>query len=438
MGATANLELDDALREVEAKYVADNPKSLAQYQRACEVLPGGNTRSVLHYSPFPLTMTTGAGARLDDVDGHRYVDFLGEYTAGLYGHSNSTIAEAVKAALDSGIVLGAPSDHEVELATLIRDRFPSCEQVRFCNSGTEANLMALGLARGHTGREKVMVFDGGYHGGVLYFAHGASPVNAPFDTVVGTYNDLDGCVALIEAHCRDLAAVLIEPMMGSGGGIAADVEFLKALRDATARHGIVLIFDEVMTSRLSPAGLQGLVGVTPDLTTLGKYLGGGLTFGAFGGRADLISRFDPRREDAFPHAGTFNNNVLTMAAGACGLRDIFTPEVATELNARGDRLRTALNSIAAQHDVPAIVTGIGSILCMHFQRTPITEPAHTEATPASARALAHLYLLSQGVYTARRGFMSLSLALDEADYARLEAAFARLCDDWGPVLRRTS
>ncbi|MEM7251878.1 MAG: aspartate aminotransferase family protein [Pseudomonadota bacterium] len=432
----ANLSLEAALKQVEARYVQSNPRSDAQNVRAATVMPGGNTRTVLHYSPFPLVMAHAESASLWDIDGHEYVDFLGEYTAGLYGHSNPRIAAAVKAALDSGIVLGAPNRDEAELAELICARFPSCQQVRFCNSGTEANMMLLGLARGHTGREKIMVFDGAYHGGVLYFAHGASPVNAPFDVVLGRYNDTDATISLIEAHKDELAAVLIEPMMGSGGGIAADPTFLGALRDVTERDGILLIFDEVMTSRLSPGGLQKALGITPDLTAFGKYLGGGLTFGAFGGRAELIGRFDPRREDAFPHAGTFNNNVLTMAAGVTGLRDIFTPEAATRLNDSGDAFRERLNQLAQTANVPVQVTGIGSIMCFHFQRASIVRPADTDATPTEARALFHLALIERGIYIARRGFMSLSLVLESHHFTQFEQAFTDICDEWGPVLRR--
>ena len=281
---------------------------------------------MLFYEPFPLSMAKGEGARLRDLDGHEYRDFLGEHTAGLYGHSNPRILDEIRGALASGIVLGAPNRYEVELAELVCARFPAVDRVRFCNSGTEANLMAIGLARAVTGREKVLVFEGAYHGGVLFFKEGESgPVNAPFPFVFGRYNDTEATLAVIERHGSELAAILVEPMMGSGGCIEGDREFLGALREAADRHGALLLFDEVMTSRLGPGGRQGELGILPDLTTLGKYIGGGLTFGGFGGRADLMERFDPRRPDAIPHAGTFNNNVLTMSAGIVGLRDIFTP-----------------------------------------------------------------------------------------------------------------
>ncbi len=420
-----NVDLDAALADAESRYRARTPRSAEHYQRACASMPGGNTRSVLHFSPYPVTVTRAEGASLWDADGHHYRDFLGEYTAGLYGHAEPRIADAVREALASGIVLCAPNRYEAELAELICARFPCCERVRFTNSGTEGNLMALGLARAATGRDAIMVFDGAYHGGVLYFAHGASPVNAPYPVVQGCFNDTGRTLEIIERHAERLAAILVEPMQGAIGCIAAERGFLGALREAADRHGIVLIFDEVMTSRLAPGGLQEALGVTPDLGSFGKYLGGGLTFGAFGGRADLMDRFDPRRADALPHAGTFNNNVLTMAAGLTGLRDLYTPAACEALNSRGERLRAALERLATRHDFPLRVTGVGSILGLHFLRGPVRCAADVERGNTGLAALFHLEMLEAGWYTARRGFMSLMLPLRDDDCEGFVAAAER-------------
>ena len=435
MTSGRNLTLDGALAEAAERYVSANPASAARYEEARRSLPGGNTRTVLFYDPFPLAMAKGEGARLRDLDGHEYRDFLGEYTAGLYGHSHPRILGEVREALDAGIVLGAPNRFEAELAELVCARFPSIDRVRFCNSGTEANLMAIGLARAATGREKVLVFEGAYHGSVLFFKEGESgPVNAPFRFVFAPYNDPEAALAAIERHGSELAAILVEPMMGSGGCIEGDPEFLGALREAADRHGAVLVFDEVMTSRLGPGGRQGQLGILPDLTTLGKYVGGGLTFGGFGGRADLMERFDPRRPDAIPHAGTFNNNVLTMSAGIAGLRDVFTPEEAVRLNARGDVLRGRLQEIADGRGVPFRATGCGSILGLHWQAEPIRRPSDTAATPPAARALSHLEMIRRGFYFARRGFISLSLPLEAGDYDDFAGAFADFLDEHREVL----
>jgi len=431
-----NRSLDAAVAQLEERYVGANPKSGAQFDASLKTMPGANTRSVLFYDPFPVTLVGGKAAVVTDLDGHDYVDFLGEYTAGLYGHSDPTIAAAVRKALAAGTVLGGPNPYEAELATLMCERFPSVERVRFCNSGTEGNLMALSLARVATGRDTIMVFDGAYHGGVFYYAHGGSPMNVPFPTIVGEYNDADRARALITEHAADLAAIIVEPMMGSGGGIAGTPEFLGALRAEADRHGIVLVFDEVMTSRLAPGGLQERLGILPDLTSFGKYLGGGLTFGAFGGSAKLMGRFDPRSADALPHSGTYNNNMLTMAAGAAGLRDVFTPQAAAHLNESGDRLRQRLQEAARAAGVPAQISGVGSILAVHFQERPIVRPADTEDTPLAARKLFHLAMLHEGLYLARRGFISLSLPLQAADYDRFVTGFETFLNEHGDLLER--
>jgi glutamate-1-semialdehyde 2,1-aminomutase len=263
---------------------------------------------------------------------------------------------------------------------------------------------------------------------VFFFASAdGSPINAPFPFIVGRYNDSDGAVRLIAEHADELAAVIVEPLQGSGGVIPGDHGFLRALRDATAAHDVLLVFDEVMTSRLAIGGLQATVGIRPDLTTLGKYLGGGLAFGAFGGRADLMRRFDPSQPDALPHAGTFNNAVLTMAAGAAGLTQVYTAAEVARLNALGDRLRDRLNRLAAEHDLDFCATGVGSIVGLHFTRGPVRRI--TDLPKADdLRALLHLHLLEQGYSYARRGFVALSLPLEEADvdgFATAVEAFAR-------------
>ena len=260
-------------------------------------------------------MGAGDGSQLTDLDGHTYVDLLGEYTAGLYGHNHPVIRQAIDAALDDGWNFGAHGRAEARLAELLCDRFPALDLVRFTNSGTEANLMALATATAHTGRAKVLVFDGAYHGSILSFGGGGLAINAPHQWVVSTYNDIETTGRLLDRHGADLAAILVEPMLGSGGCIPAEPAFLAFLRQAADRVGAVLVFDEVMTSRMSAGGMQQRLGITPDLMTLGKYVGGGMTFGAFGGKRELMSLYDLREDGAVPHAGTFNNNALSMAAG---------------------------------------------------------------------------------------------------------------------------
>jgi glutamate-1-semialdehyde 2,1-aminomutase len=417
----ATTELTARLAEAEARYAESNPESRRFHEARARVMPGGNTRTTIHQAPFPLTIVRGEGARITDADDHEYVDFLGEYTAGLYGHSHPVIVEAIREALADGIVLGAPNRYETALAEAVCARFPSIELVRFCNSGTEANLLALSLSRAVTGRSRVLVFTGAYHGGILLFAHGVSPLNPPFEWVVGEYNDAVGAARLVEEHARDLAAVIVEPLQGAAGVIRGDPAFLRALREATAEHGTLLVVDEVMTARLARGGMQQLLGVDADLTTLAKFVGGGLSFGAFGGRADLMSRFDPSRADALQHGGTFNNDVLTMAAGSAGLTRVLTEAEIARLNALGDRLRDRLNAFAAERELEFCATGYGSLVGLHFARGPVRSERDVPES-AELRGLLHLNMLERGFSYGRRGFIALSLPLGEAEIDGFAAA----------------
>ncbi len=429
----ANIDLAAALAEAEERYRADNPKSVAQHRLACAAMPGGNTRASVHVDPFPLTMTHGEGARLWDLDGHEYADFLSEFTAGIYGHSHPAIRRAINEALDGGLNFGAHGEAEARFAAAVCARFPSIELVRFTNSGTEANLMAVGAARAITGRPKILVFAGGYHGGVFYFRGHGSPLNAPFEYLIGRYNDLGTVEDLVRPHRAELAAILVEPMQGTTGCIPAEHAFLAGLRALASETGALLIFDEVMTSRLAPGGLQEVHAILPDLTTLGKYLGGGMSFGAFGGRRDIMERFDPRRPDAFQHAGTFNNNVLTMNAGLVGLTQIYTPERAHALNDWGDRLRQRLNALVRRHRLPMQFTGLGSMMSVHLTDRPI----RSEADAALGdRRLADLFwfdLVARGLWFAKRGMFALSIALDDQAADQLAAAVEEFAQTRAPL-----
>ena len=423
MTATDELtHLDTALTQARERYVAERPVGAAMHAEAREVMPGGNTRTVLYHPPFPMRIARGHAQHVIDVDGHDYVDMLGEYTAGLYGHSQQPILDAVRAALDEGISLAGHNVYEARLAREIVDRFPALELVRFTNSGTEANLMAISLARVVTGRSGIAVARGGYHGGLLYYGGGGSPVNAPYEAIVLDYNDVDGARSAIREHAEHLAAVVVEPVLGSGGVIPATREFLQALREESAAHGVLLVLDEVMTSRLSPGGAAPLYDVTPDLLTLGKYLGGGLSFGAFGGRADLMSRFDPSQPGALPHAGTFNNNVLSMAAGFAGLTQVLDDARLDALNARGDRLRAEMQAVMAPHGW--VVTGMGSMVGFHPVPGPVRSPADLAGADDRRRELLFLDLLERGFYVAPRGFIALSIEVTDDDVDAFVTAVA--------------
>jgi glutamate-1-semialdehyde 2,1-aminomutase len=408
-----NADIDQALEDARRLYVEKRPKSQALAEEAERYMPGGNTRTVLYHGPFPLRAASGDGALLTDADGLRYVNLVGEHSAGLYGHSHPVIKTAVAEALDKGFNLAAHNIYEIQLAKLLCERFSSIERVRFTNSGTEANLLAIATARAFTQRSKVIAFEDGYHGGLLYFAGGGLPINAPFPFLVAKYNDLDGTRALIRAQASELACVIVEPMLGGGGCIAASRDFLLMLREETRKSGALLIFDEVMTSRFKGGGAQGLWGIAPDLTALGKYLGGGMTFGAFGGRSDIMSMYDPRKKDAIPHAGTFNNNVVTMAAGIAGLSKLFTPERAVQLHDFGESTIAQLNGALQEMRIKLVVTGVGSLMMFHDSTAGPIGAGSLRKEDARLKQLLYLDLLEQGYFIGPRNFLALSLEVTE-------------------------
>jgi glutamate-1-semialdehyde 2,1-aminomutase len=414
--------LTAALAEARRRYAEQRPRSRALAERAAKVLPGGNTRTVLHIDPFAFRVVGADGAVLHDADGFDYVDLLGDYSAGLLGRTDA-VADVIRGVLERGWSYGAMSEPETVFAEAVVARYPSIEQVRFTNSGTEANVMALMTARYATGRGTVVVFDHGYHGGPLYFGDAGAPLRIPFDYLVLPYNDVAAAHAAFAAHGDEIACVLVEPMQGSGGCIPGDPDFLAALRALTSASGAVLIFDEVMTSRLSVGGAQQLLGITPDVTTLGKYLGGGLSFGAFGGRRDLMATFDPAR-GGLSHAGTFNNNAFTMAVGAYVASELVGADALAAVNDRGDRLRAGLQARFDASPLPFCVTGWGSLLCVH----PVASPAELEAADPAWRDLFFHDLLDAGFYTAPRGMLALSTAVSDDDTGAFLEATARFTE----------
>ena len=419
--------VDQAVINAHAAYAAARPLSAAQAEAAAKVLPAGSTRSVLDFDPFPFRVAKAEGSLLHDVDGFTYVDLLGDYTAGLFGHNPPEIAAAVQAVLDRGWSLGAIGDNEHRLAELMCERFPSIEQVRFTNSGTEANLMAISLARHGTGRSKVLAFNGAYHGGLLYFGPTGKDLRAPYDYVMCNYNDLASVAEAFDRESEDIACVLIEPMMGSGGCIPGDVDFLTGLRELCTQHGVLLIFDEVMTSRMAPGGGQERLGIVPDMTTLGKYLGGGMTFGAFGASAELMGAFDPARQGSLTHGGTFNNNAMTMGVGAAAVEQLLTREALDGLFARGVALRTAINERGRGRGVTA--TGWGSIMALHVTDSEVNRPGDLAASDARVGDLLFHGLLARGFYIARRGFIALSLAVTDEQIELFLSALDEVLDD---------
>ena len=384
-------------------------------------LPGGSTRTTIFSAPYPPYMARGEGIRTWDLDGNEYRDFLGNYTSLILGHAHPEVVAAVTAQVRRGSAFAAPTETEIELAEEIRARLPSIERIRFTNSGTEATMFAIRAARAFTGRPLLAKFEGAYHGThdtVLAWSPGVPQATSELVLEL-PWADPDGVERVIAGRERELAAVIIEPVQGAGGVRAASPEFLGFLRELTTRIGALLIFDEVIAFRVGPNGAQGrLGGVRPDLTTLGKIIGGGYPSGAFGGSDAVMTQFDARQPGALVHGGTFNGNPVAAAAGMATLRHL-TAERYAELERMGDRLRAGLTSAFERAGLDARAGGIASI----FQVFPGSSLAAPDGlSPQSALFLG---LLLDGFHLAPRGMGALATPTTDGDVDDLIAAAVR-------------
>ena len=388
----------------------------------------------------PLFIARAEGSRVVDHEGRGYIDYVCAWGPLILGHAPSGVVRAVVEAVPEGTGFGAPTAKEVEIAELVRERMGGIEQLRLVNSGTEATMSAIRLARGCTGRSKVLKFDGCYHGhvdallakagsGVESFSLPDSagvPESFTAGTVLARFNDADSVRSLVERHGEDLAAVIVEPVCGNMGVIPPAPGFLEGLREVTARQGIVLIFDEVITGfRVARGGAQERYGVTPDLTCLGKVLGGGLPVGAFGGRRDIMARLAP--EGPVYQAGTLSGNPVTVTAGLATLRALEGPDVYRELEEKGRLLETGLREVLAR-GVPGTVNRVGSMLTLFLGPERVASP--DDARTCDRERFARLFhgMLARGVYLPPSQFESwfVSLAHTEQDIAATVEAFA----DW--------
>ena len=436
---TATTTAVSGLAKLEATYRERSPRSAALAERANRVLPGGDTRAAAHHPPYPLAFASGAGCRLTDVDGVVHLDLLGNYTSLVHGSAYPPIVEAVARQVARGTAWAARHEPQVRLAEDLCARIGSLERVRFTNSGTEAAMLALHIARAATGRPGILMARGGYHGSheaTEYGTHHDVPDHQPLGAGVvhlADHGDAAGFATALAEHGPEIAAVFLEPVLGSGGVRDAPPGFLVEVAEAAHRAGALLVLDEVITVRLASGGAQQLHGVTPDLTLLGKLIGGGFPVGAVGGRADLLALTDPAT-GPIAASGTFNGNPVTAAAGEVSVRELTADRIAV-MAAHAERLDADLRGAGADAGLDLHVTRSGSLLNLWLAPPP--PPGASGRADAVAIAALHLAAAVHGVHLAPRGLIALSTVLTDADLTEATERLAAALRDAAAALLRT-
>jgi len=418
-------------------YVDATPTSEQALHRARRHLPMGLTRSTLAFRPHPFFVARGEGAYVLDLDGNRYLDLVNNYTSLIHGHTHEATRAAVIRAMEESPAPGAPTQLEELVARDLATRIPNLELMRFSTTGSEAVLCALRAARAFTGRSRILKFEGGFHGSIddVQVSIGQTPMGAgtygpgtpatgginDAGTIIAIYNDINSVTDALAAHGEEVAAVIAEPFLGNAGLVDAAPGFLRAVAELAAAHGAVFILDEIQSCRVAFGGAQSLHGVTPDLTTVGKTIGGGLPLAAAGGRRDIMAVYDGF-EPVVNQTGTFNGFPLSLAAALATLENWREAHV-DRLNEAGDRVRTGLRRVLRQHSVPAVVNGRGSMFHVAFSSVPVDRyAAHVGASRDMGLAL-HRELLLRGVSIMPRGTGCLSTAMSDSDVDHLLEMF---------------
>ncbi|MSO93696.1 MAG: aspartate aminotransferase family protein [Rhodospirillales bacterium] len=415
-------------------------RSAELYERACKVLPGGNSRTSVFRLPHPIYAQSAEGKTIIDVDGVKRTDFLNNYTSLVHGHRHPVVMEAVRKQLDNLTAIGMATESEILLSEILCERVTTFERMRYTNSGSEAVMMAIKAARAFTGRPKIAKCEGCYHGSYdfaevsmattpenwgneprsMAYSDG-TPQGVLDNVVVIPFNKTEDAERILSAHGKELACIVIDPVPNQAGLVRARPDFLNMIRDFCKKNGVLLLFDEVITFRLGLGGAQGEFGFAPDLTAIAKTIGGGFPVGAVGGRADVMSVFDPSKgKPKAPHAGTFNANPVTMTAGAAAMKHL-TKDRMDYINRLGERARKQIAEAFKAAGIPGQVTGMGSLFRFHFSTDEFTDYRSTFASAAQKKMVAALseYLLDHGFLLAPTGMGNISTVVGEADVDRL-------------------
>ncbi|MFO1171192.1 MAG: aspartate aminotransferase family protein [Hyphomicrobiaceae bacterium] len=419
------------------------PKSQALHERARKVMPGGNTRAIVWQSPYPTYLASGKGAYVTDVDGNRYLDLLNNYYTLIHGHARAEVVEAMTRQAALGACFSLPTEREIELAEVLCGRVKSFDEIRFTNTGTDAVMFALKGARALTGRPMIAKCEGAYHGAYepvevsvetsperwgnrpakIIYSKG-TPEKMVSDVLVTPFNRTEESLSILSDHAKNLAAILVDPMPARIGPVFAEKAYLEALRAFCDKHGIVLIFDEVACFRAGHGGVQSILGIDPDMTTLGKIIGGGLPVGAVAGKREFMRVFDPSKgkPDA-PHSGTFSANPMTMAAGHAAM-SLLTPAAFEHLSGLGKRLQKGVAAAISDAKADMQVIGYGSTWRIHPHTRDIVDYRTSHPAPAEAARMSDFVkrLFAKGFIVSGNGSMALSTAMVDADIDSFVAA----------------
>ncbi|WP_137391091.1 aspartate aminotransferase family protein [Rhodoligotrophos defluvii] len=424
----SNARLKDTA--IEREYRARTAKSAELMERAARSITGGNTRTTVFHPPYPVVFERGSGPWLWDVDGNRYLDLFYNGLSIIHGHDYPPIREAITSRLSDGMALGNISDELVSFAELLQARLPNAELLRFTNSGSEAGMIAVRVARAVTGRPLILKAERAYHGSYSDLEAGLYGFrDMPGRALIAEFNNVASFEKVLAEHGRDIAAVVLEPIMFTGRVIPPEPGFLTGVQALAKKHGAVFILDDCLMFRLAEGGSAERFGLDPDLIMLGKFLGGGTPMGAVAGRAEIMSILDPRKGGSVFHGGSFNGNRIGAAAGRVAVADLTAGAIAA-MDGRAIQLRQALKAKADALGLPVAVTGAGSVLGIAF----LNDPARHEDDPSAfgVSVLFQLACLNRGVSFAPGGVMALATMVDDAALAHgvsaMEAALEAVAE----------
>ncbi|MDG2101518.1 MAG: aspartate aminotransferase family protein [Dehalococcoidia bacterium] len=433
-----NEKLKNLLDLENEKYINKTKNSYIKHQTSQDVMPGGNTRTTQWMDPYPFFVKNASGLNIHDIDGNNYLDFMLNATTLILGHAHPEIVRTLSNQIKEGTVYSAPTDGQFKLADILVNRIPSIEKIRFTNSGTEATMMAIMAARSYTRKTKIAKFEGGYHGthdhvsvsvypkkselnasthpGISEYS--SQPKSILEDVIVMPYNDIEKTKELINKYKDDLSCIILEPIISNFGYLPLDLEFLQFIRDITTELNIVLIFDEIQSFRVSNGGAQEAFNIIPDMTTLGKVIGGGLPIGAFGGKDEIMDLFDPTSKNFdIAHAGTFNGNPLTMEAGVTVMNNLKQNDFIS-MNNLGEELRKQLRSVFDEIDLPVQVTGYASLFGINFNENKITDYRSFIKNNSDIAKVFFAYLRNKGILlqVKNAGALNTLMTTNEIDF----------------------